>query len=207
MYKLKNLRDPIVIALIVIWCVVIRLTFIGFTTEKVTETPEAVNVSTWTSLTPLKDLEPVIHVEAEPVIDTEREEHKVSVMQSFWFTQEEAEYINVMCNNSPNPDWCVVLATHTAWHETKVGTLWVGKSKNNLHWVKWSFIDPATWERKSYFRVYDKRISSTEDWIERYRQYRHNNDCVSMIERSRYSMTNTVAWIENCEWMQSKFYN
>lgn len=129
--------------------------------------------------------------------------HMTSVMQEYWFSSEESSYIYDNCSTRNNPEWCVKLFTHVSWHETKTGTLGVGKSKNNLPWLKkcWS-TSTGTY---CYHPYYPNRMASFEDWVEKYDQYWYNNDCMEMIDKSEYTPHNPWPWISNCERMMGNF--
>jgi len=130
----------------------------------------------------------------------------IEVMTKYWFSEKESKYMISTCSNMNNPDRCVKLATSIAWHETHWGAKWVGRShKNNLYWMTFSYYNPELGKNTRAMKTYPNRMASFEDWVVKYNQYRHWNNCVEMVSRSRYTTTNVVAWIETCEIVTNKF--
>ena len=134
-------------------------------------------------------------------------EKKIEVMTKYWYEEVEAEYIIQYCSTVKNPNNCVELATGIAYHETKIWNVGVGRGhKNNLYWLTHSYYNPETWGRATRMRSYPNRMASFEDRVQRYDQYWYSNDCVEMISKSRYTTTQTEAWIDTCERVRFEFY-
>lgn len=151
---------------------------------------------------------PVAKVESKPVVEptffapvvyaddwrTEITQKKHAFMVEKWFTDSEARYIIDVCKSKSNPERCVQLATHIARHETKVGTKGVWATHNNLFWL-----------RRNGRLSFDKRIESFEYRVVSYEKYRRNNNCTTMVTRSKYTATQSKEWINNCYRMVDKF--
>lgn len=158
---------------------------------------------------PPKKETPIAKVESKPIVEptffapvvyaddwrTETTQKKHALMVEKWFTDSEATYIIDVCKSKSNPERCVQLATHTAWHETKVGTIGVGETHNNLFWLR----EDGAWMN------FDKKIASFERRIESYEKYWYKNTCTTMVTRSHYTTTQNTEWINNCYRMVDKF--
>ncbi len=120
------------------------------------------------------------------------------LMKEYWFTDEELRIIWFECQKSESPLRCKAMITHTCKQETNCWKAWVWL-RNNLFWVYNS--------HTKRFDSYPSRISSIQDWLDRYNKFRHKNSCEEMITRSKYCVSWCNDRVPNCKLIFNKFIN